>query len=250
MNKVVKFGGSSLCNASEFKKAKDIVFSDPSRVVVVVSAPGKENKKDNKITDLLYLTYSHIKYGVDYSNIFNVIKIKYSSIIKDLKLDFSLDSEFNKLEKMMQDKSISEEELVSRGEYFNALIMAKYLGFTFVDSKDLIHFSYDGKVLEEETCKSIKEAFDKYHKMVIPGFYGSYPNKKICLFSRGGSDLTGSYLAKGIKADKYENWTDVSGFFFADPKIINEPRKISEVTYQELRELSYMGASVIHEQIR
>src|SRR5574344_814064 len=248
MNKVVKFGGSSLCNADEFRKVKKIIDSDSSRSVVVVSAPGKENKKDNKVTDLLYLTYSHIKYGVDFSEIFNVIKNKYLNIVKDFGLKIDLSSEFIELEKRRNDKSISEEELVSRGEYFSALIMANYLGYTFVDSKDLIHFSYDGTVNENETLASIKDAFNKYHKIVVPGFYGSYPNKKICLFSRGGSDLTGSYMAKGIKADKYENWTDVSGFYFADPKIVDNPRKISEVTYQELRELSYMGASVIHEE--
>jgi aspartate kinase len=248
MNKVVKFGGSSLCNADEFRKVKKIIDSDSSRSVVVVSAPGKENKKDNKVTDLLYLTYSHIKYGVDFSEIFNVIKNKYLNIVKDLGLKLDLSSEFIELEKRMNDKSISEEELVSRGEYFSALIMANYLGYTFVDSKDLIHFSYDGKVIENETLKSINDEFIKYKKMVVPGFYGSYPNKKICLFTRGGSDLTGSYMAKGIKADKYENWTDVSGFYFADPKIVDNPRKINEVTYQELRELSYMGASVIHEE--
>ncbi|MFA6756081.1 MAG: aspartate kinase [Bacilli bacterium] len=248
MDKVCKFGGSSLANVEEFKKVKNIITKDKDRTVIVVSALGKAKNSDNKITDLLYLTYQHHKYHVDAKPIFDIIVKRYLDIEKELNLKTKLEKEFKELYQRLIDDQIDEEELVSRGEYFSAKMMADYLNYDFVDSKDLIHFDYDGKVLEDETKKSIKEAKSKHKIMVVPGFYGSYPNKKICLFSRGGSDVTGSYLAKGINASLYENFTDVSGFFMADPKIIDNPRKITQVSYDELRELSYMGANVIHEE--
>ncbi|MFA6861876.1 MAG: aspartate kinase [Bacilli bacterium] len=248
MDKVCKFGGSSLANSQEFQKVKNIVLADPDRSVVVVSALGKDNKETNKVTDLLYLTYQHKKYHVDAKPLFDVIESRYLNIEKELHLNIGLKEEFAALWDRIQKDEISEEELVSRGEYFSAKLMASYLGFDFVDSKDLIHFDYDGKVKEKETKEAIFKAKSLHSKMVVPGFYGSYPNKKICLFSRGGSDVTGSYMAKGIKAMLYENFTDVSGFYMADPKIVSDPRRITQISYDELRELSYMGASVIHEE--
>jgi len=248
MLKVCKFGGSSLSDETEFSKVKAIIESDPSRQVVVVSALGKRDSSDNKITDLLYLTYQHLKYHVDYHELFDEIKKRYLKIEKDLQIPAHLDVEFALLEKKLSEGSLSEEELVSRGEFLSAKLVSVYLGYAFVDSATLIHFDYDGKVDEKATLSAIAEAFAAHPKMVVPGFYGAYPNGKIALFSRGGSDVSASYLAKGVKADLYENWTDVSGFYMADPKIVPNPRKIKEISYSELRELSYMGANVIHEE--
>jgi aspartate kinase len=248
MLKICKFGGSSLSDEEEFKKVRDIVKADPDRKIIVVSALGKRNAKDNKITDLLYLTYQHVKYKVDFHDLFDEIKRRYLEIEKDLNISASLEEDFKLLEEKLTTGNISEEELVSRGEYFSAKLMSAYLSYPFVDSSSLIHFDYEGKVDEKETISSIQTAMKEHAQMVVPGFYGSYPNGKVCLFSRGGSDVTGSYLAKGAKADLYENWTDVSGFYMADPRIIQNPRRIKEISYAELRELSYMGANVIHEE--
>ena len=248
MLKVCKFGGSSLADEKEFAKVKAIVEGDPSRQIVVVSAPGKRNAGDNKITDLLYLTYQHLKYHVDWHSLFDEIKKRYLKIEKDLQIPSRLGLEFDAIETKLNDGSISEEELVSRGEYLCAHLVSAYLGYDFVDSSSLIHFNYDGKVNETDTLLAIRSALQNHPKMVVPGFYGSYPNGKICLFSRGGSDVSASYLAKGVHADLYENWTDVSGFYMADPKFVDNPRKIKEISYAELRELSYMGANVIHEE--
>ena len=248
MLKVCKFGGSSLSDEGEFAKVKKIIESDPSRKVVVVSALGKRNSLDNKITDLLYLTYQHLKYHVDWHELFDEIKRRYLKIEKDLGISANLEQEIQGIEEKLTAGTISEEELVSRGEYLSAKLVSAYLGFAFVDSASLIHFDYDGKVNEKETLLSIASAHQSNPKLVVPGFYGSYPNGRIALFSRGGSDVTGSYMAKGVHADLYENWTDVSGFYMADPKIIQDPMKIREISYVELRELSYMGANVIHEE--
>lgn len=248
MEKVCKFGGSSLADSGEFKKVKAIIDSDPDRKTIVVSALGKDGKTDNKITDLLYLIFQHAKFHVDGKPLFETVRKRYLDIQKELNLKIDLSSDFDALWNRVAKGEIEEEELVSRGEYFSARLMAAYLGFDFVDSKELIHFDYDGKVKEEETLKSIREAKKAHEKMVVPGFYGSYPNGHICLFSRGGSDVTGSFMAEGIQAGLYENFTDVSGFYMADPKIIDNPRKISQISYDELRELSYMGANVIHEE--
>jgi aspartate kinase len=248
MLKVCKFGGSSLSDEGEFAKVKKIIESDPSRKVVVVSALGKRNSLDNKITDLLYLTYQHLKYHVDWHELFDEIKRRYLKIEKDLGISANLENEIRGIEEKLTSGTISEEELVSRGEYLSAKLVSAYLGYAFVDSASLIHFDYDGKVNEKETLLSIASAFQTNPKLVVPGFYGSYPNGRIALFSRGGSDVTGSYMAKGVHADLYENWTDVSGFYMADPKIIQDPMKIREISYVELRELSYMGANVIHEE--
>jgi aspartate kinase len=248
MLKVCKFGGSSLSDEEEFAKVKKIIENDPTRRIVVVSALGKRNSSDNKITDLLYLTYQHLKYHVAWQDLFGEIKRRYLKIEKDLKINANLEDEINVIEEKLSSNAIGEEELVSRGEYLSAKLVSAYLGYDFIDSAKLIRFDYDGKVNEKETISAIQETVASHDKIVVPGFYGSYPNGRIALFSRGGSDVTGSYLAKGAKADLYENWTDVSGFYMADPKIIADPLKIREISYAELRELSYMGANVIHEE--
>ena len=247
MKKVAKFGGSSLADASKFEKVRDIVLQDRDIHYVVVSALGKRNKSDNKITDLLYLVYQHAKYHVDFSSLFEEIEERYLGVVKDLGLSIDLKPEFDELAKRLKEGKIKEEELVSRGEYFSAKLMADYLGFAFVDSKDLIHFNYEGKVEEKETEKAISAGLKGKDYVVIPGFYGSYPNGEICLFSRGGSDVTGSYIARYAHCDLYENFTDVSGFYMADPHIVVNPRKIPYVSYDELRELAYGGAGVLQQ---
>ena len=241
MQKVVKFGGSSLADAGQFKKVKNIIESDSSRNIVVVSALGKRCKDDHKITDLLYLTEAHLKYGVDAESVFNIVKVK-----KDLNLNIDLEEEFKIIESKFS-KNVDKEMLVSRGEYLAAKMMADYLNYQFVDAAELIYFDYSGKVDNEKTDKAIKEVLTKYQKIVVPGFYGVYPDSKIHLLSRGGSDVTGSLLAKGADATIYENWTDVSGFLVTDPRIVDNPKQIKEISYEELRELSYMGANVLHE---
>ncbi len=248
MYKVCKFGGSSLSTAEEWKKVKDIVESDEDRHIVVVSAIGKADKKDDKVTDLLYLIYQHHKYHVDFTPLLEAVIDKYLTIKKELGLNIDIESEFDEIKERILDNDISEDELVSRGEYFSAKMMAEYLSFDFVDSKELINFDYNGKIVEPETLECIERAVSVHEYMVVPGFYGSYPNYRICLFSRGGSDVTGSYMAKGAEADLYENFTDVSGFYMADPRIVDNPRHIAQVSYDELRVLSYMGASVLHEE--
>ncbi len=247
MIKVVKFGGSSVASAEQFKKVKNIIESDDKRRVVVVSALGKRCSEDNKITDLLYLLSSHIKYGVDFSNITNILFDRYEEVRKNLGIDFDLAKEFDNLKEQIKN-GVSEEFIVSRGEFLCAKLMSKYLNFTFVDAVDVIFFNYDGSLNHEKTKQAVLEAFEKYGKIVVPGFYGAYPTGDVKLFSRGGSDITGSILSMAINAEMYENWTDVSGILKVDPRIINNPQKIDEITYEELRELSYMGASVLHEE--
>lgn len=244
---VTKFGGSSLSCATQFEKVKKIVLSDPKRKVVVVSALGKRDEADTKITDLLYILYAHLKYSVPYGDIWNMISHRFVSIKEELKLDYPIQNDLEQLSKELS-KNIKEEYLVSRGEYLTAKLMSSYLGYPFVDAKDIICFGYDGKLDEASTKKKVEEAFQKYGNMVIPGFYGAIPNGNVKLFSRGGSDVTGSILARSLNASLYENWTDVSGILTADPRIISHPRAIKEITYEELRELSYMGANVLHEE--
>ena len=246
MQKVVKFGGSSLADSNQFKKVKAIIEADSSRSIVVVSALGKRNKHDHKITDLLYLTGAHLKYGVDANQVFNIVKERYYEVKNDLNLDVYLEQEFSQIEDNFS-KNIDEEYLVSRGEYLAAKLMASFLGYTFVDAKDLIFFDYDGKINENKTYEALQDILKTTKRIVVPGFYGSYPDGKIHLLSRGGSDVTGSILAKASEASIYENWTDVSGFLVTDPRIVSEPKQIKEISYEELRELSYMGANVLHE---
>lgn len=247
MIKVAKFGGSSVASSEQFKKVKNIIESDSDRKFIVTSACGKENKDDYKVTDLLYLTYAHIKYGVDYTNIFKKIEDKYKNIVSELKIEVDIDSEFDLINENIKN-GCSEDYLVSRGEYLAAICLSKYLGFKFIDAKDFIVFKYDGKI-DIEKCKSnFLKLFNKGDAIVVPGFYGVLPNGEIKVMTRGGSDITGSILANIIDAELYENWTDVSGICVCDPKIVKNPQKIQFISYDELREISYMGANVLHDE--
>ena len=245
MLKVLKFGGSSMADAHQLAKVRSIVEADPSRRVVVVSAAGKRYKDDHKITDLLYLCHAHLQYGVSCDAIFDMIRSRYLEIRDELGLSTPLEQEFDALRAKM-DKAISADELVSRGEYFAARLMADYLGFDFLDSSLWLHFRMDGTVDQEASYQALQRAAGG-RKVVIPGFYGVLPDGSIHTFSRGGSDITGALAAAALDADVYENWTDVSGFLMADPKIVPDPRPIERITYAELRELSYIGAQVLHE---
>ena len=247
MLKITKFGGSSVANAQQFAKVKAIVEAAPARRFVVVSASGRENKKDNKVTDLLYLIEAHLKYSVDHMPLFELIKERFISIKNDLNLSFPIEDELASLEKELN-KSINIDYLVSRGEYLTAKLMAEYLGFPFVDAKKLITFRYDGNIDYEATKYRLEAFLKKNDRFVIPGFYGSLPDGTVKVMTRGGSDITGSILARLLDADVYENWTDVSGILMADPRIVKNPKRIHTITYSELRELSYMGASVLHEE--
>ena len=246
MLKVAKFGGSSLASAAQFAKVKAIIESDPARRVVIVSAPGKRDKSDSKVTDLLYLCNAHLKYDVPCDRIFEMIVERFTSIKADLGLTLDLDAEFDDLRSKLV-KGMSVDYLVSRGEYLNAKLMAEYLGYTFVDSKDWVMFRYDGKVDFEKTDEKLRDIYSIYNKVVLPGFYGTLPDGNIKVFPRGGSDITGALAAAALDADVYENWTDVTGILMVDPKIVKNPKSIARVTYAELRELSYMGAAVLHE---
>ena len=245
MLKVLKFGGSSLADARQFAKVKSIVEADPARRVVIVSAPGKRFSGDHKITDLLYLCAAHIKYGVSCEDIFAMIRDRYNEIIAECSLHISLDKEFDALWDKMKN-GISQDELASRGEYFSARLMAEYLGYEFVDAARWIKFKFDGTVDQDASYAALRSLAED-RKVVIPGFYGVMPDGHIRTFSRGGSDITGALAAAALDADVYENWTDVSGFLMADPKIVTDPRPIERITYAELRELSYIGAQVLHE---
>lgn len=246
MLKVAKFGGSSMADAGQFRKVRDIVLSDPARRVVVVSAAGKRFSADHKLTDLLYLCFAHTKYGVDCTPVFDMITSRYLEIRDELDLKLDLETEFAELKKRLDAKKVSKDELVSRGEYFSAKLIAAYLGFDFVDAADWVKFNLDGSVDQEATYKAFRSAA-KGNGVVTPGFYGVLPDGHIKTFSRGGSDITGSLAAAALEADVYENWTDVSGILMADPRIVENPQAIHEVTYDELRELSYSGAQVLHE---
>ena len=247
MLKVTKFGGSSMADAGQYKKIRDILLADPARRVVVVSAAGKRNKNDHKITDLLYLCHSHVKYGVDCDRIFQMIASRYIGIRNELGLALAIEPELEALKKSVDAKQVTREELVSRGEYFSAKLMAAYLGFQFIDAADWVKFNFDGTVDQEKSYEELRSRVTPGVGAVIPGFYGSMPDGTIHTFSRGGSDITGSLAAAALDADVYENWTDVSGILMADPRIVDDPQTIPEVTYDELRELSYSGAQVLHE---
>lgn len=245
--KVVKFGGSSLADAKQFKKVYDIIKADSTRRYVVPSAPGKRFKDDTKVTDLLYQAYN-AKTELEFNNKFAEIKARYQSIIDDLNLDISLTDEFAVMERAFKD-GIGEDYAASRGEYLNGLLLANYLGFDFIDPATCIFIDEQGNYDAKLTDVALSEALSKANYAVVPGFYGSSNKDKnaIKAFSRGGSDVTGSIVAKNAKASLYENWTDVSGFLVADPRIVKDPAVIETITYKELRELSYMGASVLHE---
>ena len=246
MIKVVKFGGSSVADAGQFEKVRKIVESDPERKFIVTSACGKSTKEDHKITDLLYLCQAHIRYGVSYEGIFDLIRQKYFGIREKLGLHTDLENEFTRIEELMK-KDISTDYLVSRGEYLTGLLLAEYLNCDFVDARDVIAFRYDGTLDIEKTADLLSAHIHNGRKIVIPGFYGALPNGVIRVMSRGGSDITGALIANVVNADVYENWTDVSGFLVADPHIVKNPVRIPRITYSELRQMSYMGANVLHD---
>ena len=247
--KVVKFGGSSLADANQFRKVADIIKADPTRRYVIPSAPGKRFSADTKVTDMLYRCYDLIKARAPREDIdaqYAQIVERYNSIINELGLNFDLSGEFEYVKNAML-HSAGRDYVASRGEYLNGIILAKYLGFGFIDAENVIFFHENGTFDEEKTNAVLTEELKMFERAVIPGFYGIMPNGTIKTFSRGGSDITGSIVARACSADLYENWTDVSGFMMADPRIIKNPLPINTITYHELRELSYMGATVLHE---
>ncbi|MCM1091038.1 MAG: aspartate kinase [Butyrivibrio sp.] len=246
MSKVVKFGGSSLASAEQFKKVGDIIRADKERRYVVPSAPGKRFKDDDKVTDMLYACYALAEENKDFTKELKEIASRYEEIIKGLKLNLSLDDEFAAIEKNFKEKAGSN-YAASRGEYLNGIVMAKYLGYEFIDAATVIFFHENGDFDDVKTNEVLSARLAKCKRAVVPGFYGALPDGTVKTFSRGGSDVTGSIVAKAAKVDVYENWTDVSGFMVADPRIIEHPKSIDIITYSELRELSYMGASVLHE---
>lgn len=247
MSKVVKFGGSSLASAEQFRKAGDIVRSDADRRYVVPSAPGKRFDKDSKVTDMLYACYDTAENGKDFNRELSAIAARYQEIVEGLELDLSLAGEFDTIQRNFS-AGAGRDYAASRGEYLNGIIMAAYLGFEFVDAAEVICFDQDGAFDGEKTNRTLAQRLESCKYAVIPGFYGAKPDGEVKTFSRGGSDITGSIVAKAVQADVYENWTDVSGFLVADPRIIDHPKGIDIITYRELRELSYMGAMVMHEE--
>ena len=246
MKKVVKFGGSSLASAKQFKKVGEIIRADKSRRFVVPSAPGKRNDRDEKVTDMLYACYDAASEGRSYKKILEKIRGRYDEIIEGLGLNLNLDHEFAGMEENFLAKA-GKDYADSRGEYLNGIVMAHYLGYEFIDAAEVIFFDEQGNFEAELTNRELSERLSHVERAVIPGFYGSRPDGSVKTFSRGGSDVTGSIVARAVHADLYENWTDVSGFLVADPRIVDNPEVIETITYRELRELSYMGASVLHE---
>ena len=246
MLKVCKFGGSSMADAGQYRKVRNIILSDPQRRAIVVSAAGKRFSEDHKITDLLYLCHAHVQYGVSSDAVFEMITSRYLQIRDELGLDLDLETDFAKLKQKLDKKKVTQDYLASRGEYFSAKLMAAFLGFRFVDAADWIYFAMDGTVDKKKSYAALQELVTG-EAVVIPGFYGVMPNGTVKTFTRGGSDITGALVAAALDADVYENWTDVSGILMADPRIVENPQPIPEITYDELRELSYAGAQVLHE---
>jgi aspartate kinase len=245
--KVLKFGGSSVADGIQLKKLKEIVEADPDRRYVVVSAPGKRFDGDNKVTDLLYLCKTEIDNHIPYDQVFQVIIDRYSAVKLNLGIQVDLKSRYEEIRKNIE-AGCSVDYLASRGEFLSAVLVAAYLGYDFVDTAGLIQFDSRGRLLPEETNEALKAELAKHERAVLPGFYGTQKGTdKVRVFSRGGSDVTGSLVARAVEADVYENWTDVSGLLMADPRIVENPKPIDQITYVELRELSYMGASVLHE---
>ncbi len=246
MLKVIKFGGTSLASADQFRKVAEIVRQDKTRRYVVASAPGKRFSDDIKVTDLLLACASLARVRESFDDPFQKIRSRYEDICRELNIPFTLGEEFDAFYEDIKGGA-TEDYIASRGEHFNARIMAEYLGFPFVEAADGILFDEKGKLLEEATNERLSALLKAHPCAVLPGFYGATASGEIRTFSRGGSDITGSLVARAVKADLYENWTDVSGLLMADPRIIKNPRSIEYVTYRELRELSYMGANVLHE---
>ena len=246
MRKVVKFGGSSLADADHFRQVAQIILSDKDRHYVVASAPGKRYSADTKVTDMLYRCFEMVRNHESIDEYYEQIKARYNGIIADLGLDFDIDGELEYVKNAMCHAS-GRDFAASRGEYLNGHIMAAYLGYEFIDAAEVVFFTGHGVLDTEKTNTVMAKRLQKYGSAVIPGFYGSRPDGSIKTFSRGGSDITGSLVARAVDADIYENWTDVSGFMVTDPRIVPETQAISFITYKELRELSYMGATVLHE---
>ena len=246
MKKVVELGGSSLASAEQFKKVGNIIRAEESRRYVIPSAPGKRFSDDVKVTDMLYKCYGAAVKGKKFTDLLKDIQERYNEIIEGLGLTLSLEKEFEIIRDNFAKKA-GRDYAASRGEYLNGIIMANYLGYEFIDAAEVIFFDEEGKFDADKTDEILSERLNKAERAVIPGFYGSLPDGTIKTFSRGGSDVTGSIVAKAAKVDLYENWTDVSGFLIADPRIISNPKSIEAITYKELRELSYMGATVLHE---
>ena len=244
---VAKFGGSSLSESKQFIKVKNIITSDNNRKFIIPSAPGKRHSKDHKITDLLYMCQQLASHGLNFDEIYSLVQKRYEDICEELNLDLNISSILTDIRKHIQEGA-SKDFAASRGEYLNAIILSNYLNIDFIDAADLIIFNEKGEFDSEATEVSVKSKLNGISRGIIPGFYGSMPNGEIRVFSRGGSDITGAIIARAIKAKLYENWTDVSGFLMADPRIVKNPKPIEKITYKELRELSYMGAPVLHEE--
>lgn len=247
MLKTAKFGGSSVASAEQFRKVKDIINADPSRRIVISSAAGKRSGSDHKLTDLLYLCHAHLTYGVGCEDILDTIESRFVEIRDALTLSYDVEKDFEALRAGLN-KDTPVDFLVSRGEYFTSRLLAEYLGYEFIDAFDCIFFGFDGQIDTPRTYSAIKAALDKYERILIPGFYGRSPTGRVKVMSRGGSDISGALAAAASDSDVYENWTDVSGILMADPKIVSDPRPIAHLTYGELRELAFMGASVLHEE--
>lgn len=245
--KVCKFGGSSLADADQFKKVKAIVEADKERRYIVPSAPGRRDNKDFKITDILYLCYEHVQKSVNMDYIYTMLKERYSELVRDLGLSLDINRELAEIKTQILNGA-SKDYCASRGEYLCSLILSEYLDMPVVSPEELIVIRSDGKLDDKLSYEKIGEVLSKYEKAVIPGFYGATKMGKIKTFSRGGSDISGAVIARGLNADLYENWTDVSGFMMADPRIVGKEKGILELTFKELRELSYMGANVFHEE--
>ena len=244
--KVAKFGGSSVADAIQIGKTKKIIEADPDRKYIIVSAPGKRFDGDTKVTDLLYLCKTHIEHNLPYEQLYQVVCDRYK--VTEVNLDVKADMQryLDEIKENMENGT-SSDYVASRGEFLNAILMAAYLGYDFVDTAALVKFDAKGRLLPEETDQALKSELSRHDRAVLPGFYGSSPDGSVKTFSRGGSDITGALVARAVNADVYENWTDVSGFLMADPRIVEGAKPISTISYKELRELSYMGASVLHE---
>ncbi|WP_352418973.1 aspartate kinase [Proteiniborus sp.] len=244
---VAKFGGSSLADSKQIAKVKDIIKSDSRRKYIIPSAPGKRDSKDHKVTDLLYMCYQLASHNLNFDEVYGIIEKRFQDICIELSLDIDINENLLEIKRKIQ-SGASKDYVASRGEYLNAIILSHYLGFEFVDAKDLIVFNNSGQFDSEATQTKVQSKLEKIGQAIIPGFYGAKENGEIITFSRGGSDITGAIIARGIDSELYENWTDVSGFLMADPKIVKDPKPIKAITYKELRELSYMGAPVLHEE--
>lgn len=246
MVKVLKFGGSSLADAEQFKKVAAIIKAEPERRYVVASAPGKRFSEDIKVTDMLYDCYKLVKANQGIDEAFSLIENRYNGIINDLGISLDLQKEFDRIKNAIVHHA-GRDYIASRGEYLNSMVLASYIGYDFIDAEEGIFFKDNGTLDTEKTNEELTAILANHTHAVIPGFYGVMPNGTIKTFSRGGSDITGSIVARAIKADIYENWTDVSGMLMADPRCVKDPKVIPVITYAELRELSYMGATVMHE---